>query len=343
MFINLRKHCLYLLLVLPTCIGAQTNSIVVTTSKSIENASSAKNASSTDKTVKPIVKTIQIIPTGNIEVKNMKILNGSKDDFSPLYFEGGILFCSNSRKVKKGADPDKIPDDLNLKYAMFDSTGQLMKALSFGKRTNSKTHEGPSCFSKSGDTMFLTRNMSKSGIDKKSANGEYTLKIYIKTRDSLGSFVGDKLLPFELENYTYCHPSLSADGKRLFFSSNMPGGFGGMDLYMIRKINDTTWTSPINLGPRINTSKNEVFPYMTEKGILYFASNGHLKGKGGLDMYGIEIDKRNGVAMTLDGPFNTEGDDFGIIFLPNNPNKGFFSSNRIGGQGGDDIYEFEAK
>lgn len=281
--------------------------------------------------------------TQKAEVKNIKILNGTKDDFSPLYFENGLLFCSNSRKVKKGEDADKVPDDLNLKYALFDSVGNLARPSSFGKRTNSKTHEGPSCFSKGGDSLFLTRNMSKGGIDKKSKNGLYTLKIYLKVRDSLGAFVGDKLFPFELSDYSYCHPTLSPDGKRLYFSSNMPGGFGGMDLYMIRKVNDSTWTSPINLGARVNTPKNEVFPFMKEDGMLYFSSNGLHKGRGGLDIYMIDIEKRNGMAIPLSESFNSEKDDFGIMFLPNDGRKGYFSSNRLGGAGGDDIYSFEVQ
>lgn len=340
----LRKLFSLLIISYPGLVQSQTNTVssltpspqsdVVVVTKSTPEP--AKKNSSTPATV-------HIKLLGIVEVKNMKIINGSKDDFSPMYFEDGLLYCSNSRKVKKGTDPDKIPDDMNLKYALFDSTGQLIKPSSFGKRTNSKTHEGPVCFTRNGDTMFLTRNMSKGGIDKKSKNGLYTLKIYLKTRDSLGNFLGDKLLPFELENYSYCHPTISPDGKRLFFSSNIPGGFGGMDLYMIRKITDSTWTAPINLGARVNTTLNEVFPHLSENGILYFASNGQHKGKGGLDIYGIELDKRNGAATSLGEPFNTVGDDFGLIFLPNNPKKGFFSSNRIGGLGGDDIYKFEEK
>jgi hypothetical protein len=280
----------------------------------------------------------------NAEVKNVKVLNGMKDDFSPMFFENGILFCSNSKKIKKGEDPEKVPDDLNLKYALFDSLGNLTRPTSFGHRTNSKTHEGPSCFTKNNDTMFLTRNMSKGGVDRVSKNGKYTLKIYVKYRDTTGAYVGDKMLPFELENYSYCHPTLSKDGKRLYFSSDMPGGFGGMDLYMIRKMNDTLWTPPINLGARVNTAKNEVFPSISDNNLLYFASNGQRLGKGGLDIYSLEIENKTAIAQPLAEPFNTLEDDFGIMFLPNsNSKKGFFSSNRLGGSGGDDIYEFNIK
>ena len=95
----------------------------------------------------------------------------------------------------------------------------------------------------------------------------------------------------------------------------MPGGFGGMDLYMIRKMNDTIWSAPINLGARVNTALNEVFPTISKEGTLYFASNGQRKGKGGLDIYSLEVDKRNAALIPLGAPFNTEGDDFGLMFF----------------------------
>ena len=332
---NYRRFISYLSILASFSVQAQTTAAKADTQSAINNSISATTVS---QSVTPNNN-----QNGTVEIKNVKVLNGDKDDFSPMFFENGLLFCSNSRKVKKGTDMDKVPGDLNLKYAAFDSTGKLNKPSSFGKRTNSKTHEGPSCFTANGDTMFLTRNMSKGGIDKKSKNGLFTLKIYLKFRDSLGSFIGDKLLPFELENYSYCHPALSVDGKKLYFSSNMPGGFGGMDLYMIRKMNDTTWSAPINLGARVNTALNEVFPNISKDGILYFASNGQRKGKGGLDIYSLEVDKRTATTISMGVPFNTEGDDFGLMFLPNDNKKGFFASNRVGGSGGDDIYEFEIK
>ena len=338
---NYRQFISHLSVLASISVQAQTTAVTTAPTSVSNNSISATHISQTQKQHQGILT--NDASDGTVEIKNVKVLNGDKDDFAPMFFENGLLFCSNSRKVKKGTDMDKVPDDLNLKYAAFDSTGKLNKPASFGKRTNSKTHEGPSCFTPNGDTMFLTRNMSKGGIDKKSKNGLFTLKIYLKFRDSLGYFVGDKLLPFELENYSYCHPALSVDGKKLYFSSNMPGGFGGMDLYMIRKMNDTIWSAPINLGARVNTALNEVFPTISKEGTLYFASNGQRKGKGGLDIYSIEVNKRNASLMPMGAPFNTEKDDFGLMFLPNDNKKGFFASNRVGGSGGDDIYEFEIK
>jgi hypothetical protein len=289
--------------------------------------------------VKPSVNAVSDI----VNVRNATLLNGDKDDFSPIAFENGLLFCSNSKKVSKKTDKATIVDDLNLKFSVIDTFGNLTKPTAFSRKTNSKTHEGPSCFSANGDTMFLTRVMSKGGIAKTNKEGETTLKIYIKTRDAEGNFTGDAVMPFESETYSYCHPTISADGQRLYFASNMPGGFGGMDLWMTRKLKNGDWSQAMNLGSRINSEGNELFPHITSTGAFYFSSTGRKGNKGGLDIYTVDIENKIAQAAALGTSFNTEGDDFGIMFLPTNERKGYFSSSRKGGSGGDDIYEFEFK
>jgi WD40-like Beta Propeller Repeat len=278
-------------------------------------------------------------------VRNASILNGDKDDFSPTFFENGLLYCSNSKKFAKNVDKSTIIDDLNLKFAVLDSLGNLTRPSAFSRKTNSKTHEGPSCFSSQGDTMFLTRVMSKGGVAKYTRDGTTTLKIYIKVRDAEGNYVGEAVLPFESENFSYCHPTLSADGQRLYFSSNMPGGFGGMDMWMSRKMKTGEWSKAMNMGSRINTAGNELFPHYAKNGMMYFSSNGRKETKGRTDLDIFRVDVENKIAQPTAMPegFNTEGDDFGIMFLPTNTRKGYFSSNRKGGSGGDDIYEFEIK
>lgn len=273
-------------------------------------------------------------------VKNASTLNSDKDDFSPTFYQNGLIFCSSVKKNSK-KDDDASKDDINLRYSLFDSLGSLTKPASFGHRANTKTNEGPSCFSANEDTFYLSRTASKGGKVIFNKKGKATLKIYIKTRDTTGNFVGEDILPFESESYSYCHPTLSADGDKLYFSSNMPGGFGGMDLWVTRRMRNGNWSQPINLGPRINTSKNEVFPYISESGVLYFSSDGITGGKGGYDLYRIEIENRTARTFPMGESFNTEFDDFGIMFLPKSDTKGYFSSNRKGGTGGDDIYEFE--
>ena len=279
----------------------------------------------------------------NVTITNAVTLNSDKDDFSPIFYSNGLVFCSAVKKSKKKGDDEKEPDDINLRYATFDANGVLSKPANFGHRANTKTNEGPSCFSANQDTLYLSRTASKNGKMVLNKNGKATLKIYIKTRDTSGNFIGEDILPFESENYSYCHPTMSADNNRLYFSSDMPGGFGGMDLWVTRRMKDGNWSQPINLGPRVNTPKNEVFPFMSEKGSFFFASDGMPGSKGGYDLYRLEIEHRTARAFPLGEPFNTEADDFGLMLLPKDENKGYFSSNRKGGTGGDDIYEFEIK
>jgi outer membrane protein OmpA-like peptidoglycan-associated protein len=147
-------------------------------------------------------------------------------------------------------------------------------------------------------------------------------------------------LPFNSDDYTCVHPALSADSKRLFFSSDMPGGYGGMDIYMVERKGDT-WTKPINLGPSVNTSGNEIFPYLHESNYLFFSSSGH-GGEGGLDLFMIDANSlSSGRLKSLGKPFNSVKDDLGLI-INEAGTRGYFSSDRDGGSGKDDIYMFEA-
>ena len=239
--------------------------------------------------VKPLTKRRIINGNSKAVIKNLPTLNSDKNDFSPVSYQNGVLYCSSVKKASKKGKDDDANEDINLRYSLFDSLGNLTKPAAFGHRANSKTNEGPSCFSANQDTLYLSRNASKGGKVQFNKKGKATLKIYIKTRDSQGNFVGEDMLPFESENYSYCHPTLSADGNKLYFASNIPGGFGGMDLWVTRRMKDGTWSQPINLGPRVNTSKNEVFPFLSESGTFYFSSDGIIGGKGGYDLYRIEI------------------------------------------------------
>lgn len=344
---NMRKLCYSIFICLISFFAtAQTGD----STASINKESESEMVQSVDKKTKSdvLVSTTSTHPQRRIlngsakaTVKNASTLNSDKDDFSPTFYQNGLIFCSSVKKGSKKSDDDAANDDINLRYALFDSLGNLTRPASFGHRANTKTNEGPSCFSANEDTFYLSRTASKGGKVIFNKKGKATLKIYIKTRDSLGNFVGEDILPFESESYSYCHPTLSADGDKLYFSSNMPGGFGGMDLWVTRRLKSGIWSQPINLGPRVNSSKNEVFPFMSESGVLYFSSDGITGGKGGYDLYRIEIENRTARAFPMGDSFNTEFDDFGIMFLPKSDTKGYFSSNRKGGTGGDDIYEFE--
>ena len=149
------------------------------------------------------------------------------------------------------------------------------------------------------------------------------------------------------DEYSVCHPSLSKDAKTLYFASDKPGGYGGLDLYECTREIGGPWSTPVNLGPKINTSGEEGFPFIADDGTLYFASDGH-GGLGGLDIYSTtQVKTGNKLSSWTDpenlgAPVNTSSDDFGYIIYKDNKT-GYLCSNRPGGMGDDDIYSFIKK
>ena len=209
-----------------------------------------------------------------------------------------------------------------------------------GGSINSKYHEGPAAFFKDGSKVIFTRNNTSSrGTAKKSSDGIIKLKLYMgeSKKDGWGNVVE---LPFNSNEYSMGHPALSPDDKLLFFASDMPGGFGGTDIYVTR-YDGVNWSAPVNLGNAINTKGNEMFPYVDEKGNLYFSSEG-LPGLGELDIFFTQLDgvTQKGRVINLGAPINSSKDDFGII-TDGLRQSGYFSSNRKRGGSDDDIYKFD--
>ncbi|WP_317041972.1 OmpA family protein [Spirosoma rigui] len=212
-------------------------------------------------------------------------------------------------------------------------------AQRFGEAINSRYHEGPATFSRDGSTIIFTRNNYSEGRAKKSAEGVTKLKLYT-ARQQNGTWTNVTELPFNNDEYSVGHPALSRDEQLLFFASDMPGGFGGTDLYVSRYQNGR-WGRPVNLGEDINTKGNELFPFVDNAGNLYFSTNGR-KGLGELDIYYATLTTlATGLIVQsiehLDAPINSPKDDFGII-TDADRRGGFFSSNRR--DGNDDIYRF---
>ncbi|WP_338873250.1 carboxypeptidase regulatory-like domain-containing protein [Spirosoma sp. SC4-14] len=206
----------------------------------------------------------------------------------------------------------------------------------FSKALNTKYHEGPATFSHDGNRIFFTRNNYNEGKSKKSAEGINKLKIYTARQDN-GTWGDVEELPFNSDEYSVGHPSLSRDEQLLYFVSDMPGGLGGTDIYVSRYLNGQ-WGRPVNLGPTVNTKGNELFPFIDDANNLYFSSDGR-GGLGGLDIFYAPLS--NGLTARsiehLDAPINSREDDFGLI-TDASRRAGYFSSNRQ--DGSDDIYRF---
>lgn len=201
---------------------------------------------------------------------------------------------------------------------------------------NTVLHDGPISISKDGKHMYFNRNNylnnKKGKRDKEKTNN---LKIYRATNTN-GSWLNIAELPFNSDDYSAGHPALSSDGKTLYFASDMPGGLGGTDIYKVEITGENTYGTPVNLGPKVNTSLDETFPYVTDKNLLYFSSNGHL-GLGLMDIFKYDLSDSAASVENLGAPVNSSLDDFSY-FQKDENNTGYFASNRDGGN--DDVYGF---
>lgn len=270
-------------------------------------------------------------------------INTENDEFSPMYFKNDLVFVSarerkaSVKRFNRWTEEEDKPftEIYTTKRNQIGEPEEYMynygKVEKFSKELSSKFHDGPLAFNAEFNEVYYTR--SNTG---KSDDGIIRLKVY-QSKGDPSKYSEPRSLLFNSDEYSVLHPSLSDDGEMLFFASDMPGGFGAYDLY-VSYLENGRWSSPVNLGPTVNTEGNEVFPFHHESGILYFASNG-LVGLGGLDIYKT---KENYGAWTdpinLGYPINTVDDDFGFI-INSEQTHGYFSSNRKG-KGGDDIYTF---
>ncbi|WP_343747501.1 OmpA family protein [Fluviicola sp.] len=274
-------------------------------------------------------------------VQNLKI-NTDKADFGPMFYGNNVVFSSSQRSAETSEELYSWNNQpyLNLFIATRNkNSGYLSNVKDFTNNLNSQYHDASVAFSKDLKTIFFTRNKltKKNGIQ---TNKEGTSNIEIVKGTIDGNQISDIVaLDFNDPEYSCGHPAISADGKYLFFVSNMPGGFGETDLYVARLYADGSTGVPVNLGDKVNTAGREMFPYMTGD-TLYFASDGHY-GLGGLDVFSTQMKGETNFSIpeNLGAPINSNKDDFSFIF-DGETRSGYFSSNRDGGKGDDDIYWF---
>lgn len=274
-------------------------------------------------------------------VKRMDKFNSRRSEFSPmLYGEKYDQLYFASTRAPKGAGKDKeetnsaITGQRNndLFLVKQDENGAWLAPVELEDEVNTEFDEGTPSFSKDGNTMYYT-------YCAQDPEGPRTSEIYISSRSSAKWGKGTRANIVKDSVTALGHPSISPDGKYLYFVSDAVGGYGGKDLFRARVVG-SDFESMENLGPDINTPGDEMFPYVRDSVTLYFASDGH-PGMGGLDIFKATLDSTGKWNVeNMKAPINSSGDDFGITFA-GNKESGFFSSNRNDARGYDHLYSFE--
>ena len=277
--------------------------------------------------------------SGRYDIEPFKY-NSKYSDFAASYYEKGLIFASDrdTGNLARYRHTWNSRDFLDLYKVDVDSISEN-NVVKIEGDVNTRLHESTSVVTKDGLTMYFTRNNFLDGKKYKDEKGVIRLKIY--SADFIGGEWTNIIeLPFNSNSYSVAHPVLSPDEKRLYFVSDMPGTYGESDIFMTEIIGDGTYGPIVNLGKNINTGARETFPFITKEGVLYFSSDGH-SGLGGLDVFATKIafNEYDQPVVNVGRPINGPTDDFAFI-IDNEQKDGYFSSNREGGMGEDDIYRF---
>ena len=278
------------------------------------------------------------------EIKNAKELNSPQSDFSAVFSSGQLFFASDRLSGSSGQSWGWTGNSYLRIYhsdvSIHDSTWPSFSSPSAAPGMFSQEfHEGPVCFNKEATEAFINRTIERNDKGRKDASlvRTHLLKIYY-TRKQNGKWSRPESFFLNSNEYSVGHPALSPDVNTLYFVSDMEGGCGGTDIWSCSRL-DGRWSKPVNLGKNINTTGNEMFPFVADNGDLYFASDGH-PGFGSLDIF---VSGKTGdswsLPRNLGQPVNSSWDDFSLQLMNDNLS-GTFSSNRPGGAGSDDIYCF---
>ncbi len=269
--------------------------------------------------------------------------NSKYSDFGAYEYDGNIYFASSkdegvSTKHIYGWNEEPF---LDIYVRVKDSNDSIVGHKSkLEGDINSIYHDGPLTITKDGKTMYFSRNDFNKNVLGKDEKGMTHLKIY-KASLVNGLWTNIEDLNFNSKDYSTGHPSLNSNDTKLYFTSDMPGGQGGSDIYYVDINNDGSLGTPQNLGNVVNTDKNEMFPFVNSEDALFFSSDGHA-GLGLLDIFGTVSDANNNIIsiLNLGVPVNSSKDDFSF-FMNNDGLSGYFASNRDGGVGSDDIYAYD--
>lgn len=275
-------------------------------------------------------------------IKNIEANSALSNFGAAFYGEDKLIYASPAKRnyIISNVWKGNGQPFLDLYVGTITEDGGIKDVEKFSNLVNTKFHEADVTFSKDKKTVYFTRSNYFEGRYGKDSLGINRLKMYKATQDAQGNWSKISNMPFNNDNYSVGHPSLSEDQKTLYFISDMPGTLGKTDIFKVAVNEDGTYGEPVNLGPDINTPEKEMFPYIAGNDDLYFSS----EGRGGLGMLDIFMSKlnENGIEYTvhLEEPINSEQDDLGFI-INKKTLEGYFTSNRSGGNGDDDIYYFK--
>ncbi len=267
--------------------------------------------------------------------------NTKFSDFGAIEYNNKIYFTSSRDEgvsIKRLYGWNEQPF-LDVYVTPKDTKKQVDFSSKLKGDVNSIYHDGPIAMTNDGHTMYFSRNNANELGKENDKKGISNVKIYRATlRDSLWTDIED--LPINNKEYSTQHPALSPDNTKLYFTSDMPGGFGGSDIYVVEINPDGTLGTPKNLGDVVNTKNSEGTPFINNEGTLFFASDGHM-GIGLLDIFGTIADENGNITdvLNLGVPINSNKDDFSFNMNADGLT-GYFSSNRQGGRGDDDIYSY---
>ncbi|MDR2814755.1 MAG: OmpA family protein [Prevotellaceae bacterium] len=269
-------------------------------------------------------------------VDNVGDFNSAKDDFAPAFAEDdySVIYFTSSRDEALGRKKNIITGSksTDVFFSKQSRNGRWEKPLPLEGEVNAKSDEGVCSLAPNLRAMYFTQCLTR--------GSKIGCSIFSVTRDDENIWTELNKVNLFDSTFNVAHPALSEDGTELYFASDMEGGYGGFDIWVVNRLGEgDEWSEPVNMGASINTEGNEMYPYARGTDALYFASNGH-KGFGGLDIFRATKKEHGGwLVENMGMPINSSADDFSIIFEKERE-AGYFASRRRGGKGGDDIYRF---